>query len=69
MVKSVLEYIPVYWASLAYVIIITLDQIRKLSNNFLCKGCKQGFSLHWDALNKIARPKDNMDGWGQKKPY
>lgn len=68
LVKSVMESVYVYWVSLEYVHISTLDQIRKLSYNFVWKGCKEGFSLHWATWNKITRPND-MDGWCLKYPY
>jgi len=47
LVKSVLETIPVYWLSMAWIPKGTLEKIRKLCFKFLWGGQKESFVMPW----------------------
>jgi len=68
LIKSVLEAIPVYWLSLAWIPKGTLEKIRRLCFNYLWKGNKEGRKLPWVSWKRIAIPKA-MGGWGLKNLF
>ena len=68
MVKSVLEAIPVYWLSLAWIPKGILEQIRKLCFTFLWRGSSDHKALVWVRWERIALPKA-LGGWGLKNIF
>lgn len=68
LVKSVLEAIPVYWMSLAWIPTGVLEQIRRLCFAFLWKGMSELRALVWVRWEKIAVPKA-LGGWGLKNIF
>jgi hypothetical protein len=68
LVKIVLEAIPVFWMSMAWIPKGVLEVIRKLCYRYIWSGDneKRGFSLA--SWKKLAIPKEN-GGWGLKNPF
>jgi hypothetical protein len=65
LVKSVLEAIPVYWMSLAWILKGTLEKIRHTCFRFLWAGSTDHFVLPWVKWNILVVPKA-LGGWGLK---
>jgi hypothetical protein len=65
LVKTVLEAIPVYWVSLAWVPKGILEKIRRLCFRFLWVGQKESFVMPWIKWETLATPK-LLGGWGLK---
>ena len=65
MVKSVLESIPMYWMSLAWIPKSILEKTRKICAKFLWTGKKEQLVLPWVKWDQIARPK-SLGGQGIK---
>ena len=65
LIKSVLEAIPVYWMSLAWIPRGILEKIRRLCFAYLWKGNSEGRKLPWVSWRRIAIPKA-LGGWGLK---
>jgi len=68
LVKSVLEAIPVYWMSVAWIPKGTLEAYRRLCFRFLWSGKKDTQVTPWVKWEKIARPKEG-GGWGLKNIF
>lgn len=66
LVKSVLEAIPAYWMSIAWILKGVLDRIRRIYFSFLWQGNKEEYSRPWVKWEKIAAPK-GAGGLGSKK--
>jgi len=65
LIKSVLEAIPVYWMSLAWIPKGILEKIRRTCFTYLWKGNYEGRKLPWVSWRRIAIPK-SLGGWGLK---
>jgi hypothetical protein len=52
-VKSVLEYIPIYWMSLSWIHKGILEEARKISSKFLWSGQKEAHVIPWVRWDKI----------------
>jgi hypothetical protein len=57
LVKFVLEEIPVYWLSMAWIPKGTLDKIRKLWFKFIWGGQKESFVIPWVKWDSLELPK------------
>jgi len=68
LVKSVLEAIPVYWMSLAWIPKGTLESIRRICFRFLWSGKKDEQVTPWVKWKRIAVPK-GLGGWGLKNIF
>ena len=68
MVKSILEAIPVYWMTLAWIPKGTLEAIRKLCFHFLWSGKPNAYVRPWVRWERIALPK-RLGGWGIKNIF
>jgi len=68
LIKSVLEAIPVYWMSLAWIPKGILEKIRRLCFTYLWKGNKEGRTMPWVSWRRIALPK-SLGGWGLKNIF
>jgi len=68
LVKSVLEAIPVYWMSLAWIPKGTLESIRRICFRFLWSGKKEDQTTPWVNWKRIAVPK-GLGGWGLKNIF
>ena len=68
LVKFVLEAIPVYWMSLAWLPKGILEQIRRLCFSFLWRGKNDHRAMVWVRWEKIAVPKA-LGGWGLKNIF
>jgi len=68
LVKSVLEAIPVYWMSLAWIPKGILEIIRRICFKFLWSGKKEDQTTPWVNWKKIAVPK-GLGGWGLKNIF
>ena len=65
LVKLVLESIPIYWMSLAWIPKAILEKSIKNCSNFLWTRKKEHRVLPWVKWNQIVRPKQ-LGGWGIK---
>jgi hypothetical protein len=65
LIKYVLQAIPVFWLSIAYVPKGVLNLINKLCNNFLWKNNESGSTFNWIRWDKLSLPKA-LGGWGYK---
>ena len=65
MLKLVLQSIPVYWASIAYIPKGILTKIRKLCFSFLWTASKQTEAIDLVKWKTLSKPK-NLGGWGIK---
>ena len=61
----VLEAIPVYWMSLSWIPLATLDKAHRICLHFLWSGHKDASVTPWVRWEKIAKPK-SLGGWGLK---
>jgi hypothetical protein len=61
--KAVLESQPVYWLSLASILLSILHKLRKLLYNFLWNGSGDSKHYHLCRWETLARPK-RFGGWG-----
>jgi len=68
LVKSVLEAIPVFWLSLAWIPKGTLESIRRICFRFLWSGKKDVQVTPWVNWKRIAIPK-GLGGWGLKNIF
>jgi hypothetical protein len=68
LVKSVLEVIPVYWMSLAWIPKGIMEKIRKLCLKFLWEGAQDKFVIPWVKWSSLALPK-YLGGWGLKNIF
>jgi hypothetical protein len=68
LVKSVLEAIPIYQMSLAWIPKGTLDKIIKLCFKLLWEGSQDKFVLPWVKWETLAIPKA-LGGWGLKNIF
>jgi len=68
LVKSVLEAIPVYWMSLAWIPKGILESIRRICFRFLWSGKKDDQVTPWVSWKRIAIPK-GLGGWGLKNIF
>jgi hypothetical protein len=66
--KYVLEAIPVYWMSLAWIPKGVLEIARKLYFKFIWAGTKDQFVAPWVKWNAVAVPK-TLGGWGLKNIF
>lgn len=62
LIKSILEAIPIYWMSLAYISQGILSWIQRLYCHFLWRGHKEGKPFSWVKWSRIAIPKKWGDG-------
>ena len=67
MIKAVLQSIPVYWASIAYIPKGILTKIRKTCFSFLWTTSKQNEGIPLTKWTNISLPKE-FGGWGIKNP-
>ena len=65
LVNSVLQAMPVFWATLTWIPKGTLHKIKRICSRFLWSGAKEDSVLPWVSWDKIARPKE-WGGWGIK---
>ena len=63
--KAVLQSIPIYWASIAYIPKGILTKIRNKCLSFLCTASKQAEGISLVKWRVIALPKE-LGGWGVK---
>jgi hypothetical protein len=63
--KSVLEAIPVYWMSLAWIPKGFLETIRRICARFIWYGFGEKYTQPWSKWDNIAFPKA-LGGWGLK---
>jgi hypothetical protein len=68
LVKAVLEAIPVYWMSLAWIPKGILEKMRKMCFLYLWQGHKDKKVLPWVRWDRIATPK-SLGGWGLKNIF
>ena len=68
LVKFVLEAIPVYWMSLAWMPKGILEQVRRLCFSFLWRGKHDHRAMVWVRWEKIPVPKA-LGGWGLKNIF
>ena len=68
LVKSVLEAIPVYWMSLAWLPKGILEQVRRLCFSFVWRGKHDHRAMVWVRWEKIVVPKA-LGGWGLKNIF
>jgi len=68
LVKSVLEAIPVYWLSLAWIPKGILETIRRICFRFLWSGKKEEQVTPWVNWKRTATPK-GLGGWGLKNIF
>ena len=61
--KTVLEHLPIYWTSLAYIPTGTIDHIIKISYQFFWKSNVEDKSFAQTAWEKNVIPKQ-LGGWG-----
>jgi hypothetical protein len=66
--KSVLEAIPVYWMSLAWIPKGLLEKSRKLCFRFIWSGTQEAFTTPWAKWDLLAHPKA-LGGWGLKNIF
>jgi hypothetical protein len=66
--KVVLESIPVYWMSLAWIPKGTLEKIRKIYSHFIWSGSGDKNIQPWEKWDLLARPK-SLGGWGLKNIF
>jgi hypothetical protein len=67
-VKSVLEAIPIYWMSLAWIPKGVLEKARRICFRFLWAGSKDLVVLPWVNWKALAFPK-SLGGWGLKNIF
>ena len=65
LINSIIEYINVFWFSLSYVLVGTIQRIHKLYKNFLQVGLDKDQVFSWTFWHNISRPK-YLGGWGIK---
>jgi len=63
LLNVVLESQPIYWLSLAVILCLVLNALRKLMVNFLWKGNRDTKQYHLCKWDQISLPK-NYGGWG-----
>lgn len=63
LVKSVLEVIPVYWMSIAWIPKGVLENIGHICFSFLWQGKKEEVTRPWVKWERVATPKA-LEGWG-----
>lgn len=68
LVKLVLEAIPVYWMSIAWISKGVLDRIRRICFSFLWQGKNEVLSRPWVKWDHIAVPRA-LGGWGLKNVH
>jgi hypothetical protein len=68
LVKVVLEVIPVYWMSLAWIPKGILEKVRRLCFSYLWQGNKDKKVLPWVQWEQIVVPKA-LGGWGLKNIF
>jgi hypothetical protein len=66
--KSVLEFILVYWMSLAWIPKGVLEKITSLYAHLIWSGTGDKYTQPWEKWESIAIPKD-LGGWGLKKIF
>jgi hypothetical protein len=66
--KSVLEAIPVYWMSLAWIPKGVLEKIRRICARFIWSGSGEKYTQPWSKWDNIALPKA-LGGWGLKNIF
>jgi hypothetical protein len=66
--KSVLEAIPVYWMSLAWIPKGVLEKIRRTCSQFIWSGSGDKYTQPWAKWESIAMPKA-LGGWGLKNIF
>ena len=57
LINSIIEYIHVFWFSLSYVLVGTIQRIQKLCKNFLWVGLDKDQVFSWTVWHNISRPK------------
>eukprot|EP00253_Pinus_taeda_P025127 PITA_25127 len=65
LINSILQAIPVFWATLTWIPKGVLQKIKQICSRFMWSGAKEDSVLPWVAWDKIARPKE-WGGWGIK---
>lgn len=65
LIKSILEAIPDYWISIAWIKKGILEKARQLCFKFLWRGHKDHFVMPWIRWERIAIRKP-LGGWGSK---
>jgi len=68
LIKSVLEAIPIYWMSLAWIPKGILEKARRLCFSYLWSGNKETRKMPWVRWGRIALPK-SLGGWGLKNIF
>jgi hypothetical protein len=66
--KYVLEAIPVYWMSLAWIPKGILEKLRKICARFIWSGSGEKYTQPWSKWDNIALPK-SLGGWGLKNIF
>jgi ribonuclease HI len=66
--KSILEAIPVYWMSLAWIPKGVLEKIRRICARFIWSGTGDKYTQPWEKWENIAMPKA-LGGWGLKNIF
>ena len=68
LLKAVLQSIPVYWATIAYIPKGILQKLRKIFFSFIWSSNRHSKGIHLAKWKVLASLKD-LRGWGIKTPF